>query len=114
MGNEIEVIEDQSIELFESEQTKKDPNKDKKKVLKLHVRTIDAEKTFRFRENETIHFVKITAMGKFGIDLSQEGQYFLLYDGRTLVDSKTLEQEGIPDKATLRLKNEPQVGCNAR
>jgi hypothetical protein len=49
-------------------------------------------------------------MHRFGLDVSQAAQYFFLFQGRRLDESKTIEQENIPNKAELFLKNEPAVG----
>jgi hypothetical protein len=105
-----DVIGAPDVELFESEEVLKHPDRDKKKVLLIFIKTIDDRKQFRFRENELINRVKIHAMRRFGIDVSQAPLYFFLFQGRRLDETKTLEQEQIPDRAELFLKNEPAVG----
>jgi len=106
----VDVLDAPDVELFESEEVLKHPDREKKKVLLIFIKTIDARHSFRFRENEIIGRVKIHAMRRFGIDVSQAAQYFFLFQGRRLDESKTLEQEHIPNKAELFLKNEPAVG----
>jgi hypothetical protein len=106
----IAVLEDREAELFESEEVQRHPERETKKILLIYIKTIDARLPFRVREVEIIGKLKIQAMRRFGIDVSQAPQYFFLYQGKRLEESKTLEQERIPNKAELFLKNEPAVG----
>lgn len=106
----VEVIQTAEGDLFESEEVLKHPDREKKTILVIFIKTIDDRKRFRFRENELLGKIKIHAMRRFGIDISQALQYFFLYQGRRLDEAKTLEQESIPDRAELFLKNEPAVG----
>jgi 3'-phosphoadenosine 5'-phosphosulfate sulfotransferase (PAPS reductase)/FAD synthetase len=106
----IELIEIVEIELFESEEAQKHPDREKKKILHIFIKTIDERLPFRVREHELIKRLKIHAMHRFGLDVSQAAQYFFLFQGRRLDESKTIEQENIPNKAELFLKNEPAVG----
>jgi len=103
-------MEAQEVDLFESDEVQKHPDREKKKVLLVYVKTIDGKLSFRVRENELIGKFKVHAMRRFGIDVSQAPQYFFLYQGRRLEESRTFEQEQIPNKAELFLKNEPAVG----
>jgi hypothetical protein len=106
----IQSIEGPEIELFESEEVQKHPDREKKRVLLIYVKTVDDRLSFRVRENELIGKFKIHAMRRFGLDVSQAPQYFFLYQGRRLDESKTFEHEQISNKAELFLKNEPAVG----
>lgn len=106
----VSVDEQELCELFESEETLKHPEREKIHVLTISIKTVDDKKRFRFRETEVIGHIKIFAMKRFGIDISQAPQYFFLYQGRRLDEAKTLQKEHVPDKAELFLKNEPQVG----
>ena len=96
--------------LFESEAVMKSEDREQQKVIQIFVKTIDDRASFRVRESELIGKFKVHAMKRFKIDLSQESKYYFLYGGRSLDDSKSFEQERIPEHAELFLKNEPQVG----
>lgn len=97
-------------ELFESDVTMNSEDRNQKKVIQIFVKTVDERASFRVRESELIGKFKVHAMKRFKIDLSQESKYYFLYGGRSLVESKSFEQESIPEHAELFLKNEPQVG----
>jgi len=111
----IAVVEVSETELFESEVSLRHPDRKEKKILTIFIKTIDEKLRFQVREHEFVKELKIHAMRRFGLDILQAAQYFFLYQGRRLDESKTLEQEAIPNKAELFLKNEPAVGqSNAR
>jgi hypothetical protein len=88
-----------SVESKESEQ------------ITLTIRTVEGEQwTDRFNIHETIGNLVRRSLAHFAIQPPPGVVYHLLYQGRTLDDSKTIEQEGLPNGATLLLATEAQVG----
>ncbi len=75
------------------------------------IRTVDGETwTHEFNLNETVKSVIQQALAHFKLQPAPGVIYHLLFEGRLLVDSKTLEQEGVKNGSVLLLGTEAQVG----
>jgi len=57
----------------------------------------------KFNKNQPAKAVKISAMGMLHMDPSTADNFALLLNGVQLDESKTLEELGVPDGATLRI-----------
>jgi hypothetical protein len=80
-------------------------------LVTLTIRTVEGETwTDKFNVHQTVKSLIQRALAHFGIQPAPGVTYHLLYEGRVLDDSKTLEQEGIKNEATLLLGTEAQVG----
>jgi len=75
------------------------------------IRTVDGETwTEAFNLNESVKSVIQRALAHFNLQPAPGVIYHLLFEGRLLVDTKTLEQEGVKSGSVLLLGTEAQVG----
>ena len=72
-------------------------------TLTIEASAAEEPLTEEFNVNQPVRAVKISAMGRLGIDPSQADKYRLILDGNPLPEDKTLEEAGVPDGATLIL-----------
>ena len=80
-------------------------------LLSITIRTVDGETwTNEFNKNETVKSVVQRALAHFKLQPPPGVTYHLLFEGRLLIDTQTLEQEGVANGAVLLLGTEPQVG----
>jgi len=80
-------------------------------LITITIRTVDGETwTQDFNPNETVKSVIQRALAHFNLQPAPGVIYHLLFEGRLLVDTKTLEQEGVKSGAVLLLGTEAQVG----
>lgn len=71
--------------------------------ITITIETTSGSLTEEFNTNIPLHAVKQRAMAQLGIDPSQADSYQLVLGDNMLDESKTLEELGIPDGATLLL-----------
>jgi len=81
------------------------------KKLHVTVRLVEGESAeFHVSAEMTVGELKQQAMQELGVQPAAGVLYYLAFGGRKLDDSITLAAAGIPNKATLILATEPQVG----
>lgn len=69
----------------------------------LTIQSTSGELTDQFGVKQPLHGLKREVMARLRIDPSQANSYRLVHVGNELDESKTLEDLGIPDGATLLL-----------
>lgn len=71
--------------------------------ITLTIQSTSGEITHQFNSNQPISAVKTVAMAQIQLDPSQAEQYRLVFEGKELDETTTLDGAGVTDGATLLL-----------